>query len=424
MTEYGGNDEESDVPQFTECGFCGASPEGEDFDGFDIESAFAKSSGKAKAKVSAAAKNLGAAKSTITLQTCNRCKSVAYCSRECQRKDYGNHKGACRKIGELRSLNAQANAKVSGRSAAREVNNNDNQADNDSRHKKVEHPPIKGIPAPCSHPRTSAMSPIDPAVIDEDIVLHCDSPSSTIFDFTGVYSPRLDGGPYTVFVHQPRKTSELVSEIAARGFGWEVLRSRGHFHFRPPDNFYVPGHRSMLVQSPNGPWMLTTQTGERFIEPQAPRSRDKMFWDDPLSVLCMSFCDIYSWWYEHDGGPTPRSRAIVAMTSLRTLKKAADRANFSPTSHPKYSMPADFFFWNRDFVLHIDPRTCQLPLPWIDSLAGIYSPNEWDMNGYPIWARQPRDTADLINAMPEPVKSRLENQGIRIGLPTINESAP
>ena len=272
-------------------------------------------------------------------------------------------------------------------------------------------PPItRGIPAPLSHPRTSIRDPVEPALMNKHVVLHSRSATSHVGNYLGVYSP-LQSGPFSIFyVYDRAMTFKFCTGNNNR---LNALQERG-FHF----DFVPTQEEPRLIQAPNRTWSLLIGSGERFNEIEIPRSRGQLFWEDPNSLLYMNPSDIYSTWVEDTQGPSRQSRsAQIAITPLETLIRAAGTK--SSTSIPvKYRKSTDFSVWNRSFVLHVDPRTCQVPLPWIDTLMGVYTPLNGKLsNGYPIWERESSLTTKLVDATSDPVKKCLESQGIRVGYP-------
>jgi len=272
---------------------------------------------------------------------------------------------------------------------------------------KLEPPPKRGVPAPFTHPRTSIADPVVPVVMNKCVVLHCDSPQG----FTGVYSPFQRGDFSICYMYDLEMTCKLVSEIDNDNMSWTALENRGFcFYFTPP----TQNTNRMMAQDSNGRWCLETEFG-CFVENQIPRSRCKMFWDDPHSLLCMNPSEIHSVWLEDtQGSPYEPRKVQIAITSLESLRRAVTLKS-GPSTPIKYQRASDYSAWDRSFVLHVDPRTCQAPLSWIDLLTGVYLPIKGKMlNGYPIWERQ--RTTELASAMTDPVKEYLEHQGIRIDL--------
>ncbi|KAL7553044.1 hypothetical protein ACHAWF_016289 [Thalassiosira exigua] len=433
-SDRGGDEDEGgaeDAAEFAECAFCGVSAAGggEGSGGIDLDSAFVRSIGGAGGSAKQVeAEVAGEVDQPVKLRKCNRCLAVAYCSRECQRRDYRSHKFVCRQIGKEMVSDGKAQSR-DGAPAGGELGGNAPSAAAASRVKadrsrEGKHalrtndaPPKKGVPAPLQHPRTSFVDKVKPALMNKRVVLHCASPYDPASGFMGVYSP-FQRGPFSyVYIYDGEMTFNFFCNSAR----WSCFEQYGYnFDFAPNQD------KSMLLQGPGGGWIFHTGAEESFKEQEVPRSRDESFWEDPGSLLYMSPSEVYSTWVEDTvhgsillmGQPT--RTAQIAITPLETLIKAAASAAEAPTAAPmKFRKAADFTTWDRSFVLHADPRSCQAPLDWIDTLTGVYTPiNGKLLNGYPVWRRDCTSTSELVGAMPGPAAKHLESLGIRLVRPS------
>ena len=209
------------------------------------------------------------------------------------------------------------------------------------------------------------------------------------------------------------RTDTLYDEMSKSSMNWTALEQRGGHYL------YITSNRNprALLQTPNGTWRLESESGLCFSELEVPRSRDVSFFEDPRHLLFMKSSDVYSRWSDHTSSSV-QGNVNIALTPVETLKEAARMVNSTTLRPPlKYCKALDFSAWNRDFVLHVDPRSCkQVPLSWIDELTGVYSLAGGGkvVNGYPTWSRQPNLTAKLIDSMSAPVKEFLEEHGIRV----------
>lgn len=328
---------------------------------------------------------------------------------QCQRKDYPNHKSVCRRIGkELEAKKwLQDRASAKPQKAEDEGKVHSLVADGAWRPTggapKCSPLPRKGVPAPTSHPRTSITPPIiDGAAANrEAVVLHCDSEYSPACDLVGVY---LYDNQRGLFFYDDDATSRLHNDIygSDKLENWNALAGRG-FHFQFPHNY---DQRVLARRTGRGDWLLGSQSGEQFVEVEVPRARSKEFWEDPMSMWYMLPSELHGTWRDD----TRKLDAKIAITPLEVLLKAAGAVPAGRPTPQKYLEAADFPAWDRRFVLHVDPRNCQVPLEWVDSVAGVYAPVEGKCyNGYPIWERQSTSVT-----MTPPVEACLAQNGIRL----------
>mmetsp|Transcript_35285 Transcript_35285/g.79183 ORF Transcript_35285/g.79183 Transcript_35285/m.79183 type:complete len:213 (-) Transcript_35285:293-931(-) len=190
--------------EFSHCQFCGV-PSASHTDEADdlLGSAFARatverSQRRNEENASSGIEEISHIKE-IKLKPCARCRTVAYCCRECQRADYKDHKKICRRIGEERIRLKQVRSD-GGQEDERPID-------------KTTSLPIKGIPSPTKNPRTSYQSDINPASLEEEemVVLHCDSPESPADGLTGVFSNVPDAVEMRVYELNDSMTRRLMA---------------------------------------------------------------------------------------------------------------------------------------------------------------------------------------------------------------------
>ena len=295
--------------------------------------------------------------------------------------------------------------------------------------------PIKGFTIPSGHPRSTFTDPIDisrpidpkygPRRSDDDIVVHVHKRhvKDSIMNYTGVYSVVNNFGQYQ-YHRNPDLTNKFLKEVGRRPQSLDV-KMKG-YNFQLSRNSKRHTIVSMQNKAETYGWYLYDDGGNiRYVNVTPARMTDKAFWKDPDAYRYLDSNDIHSGWYDMDGSSS--SLLSMGMSPLETVKKVLlMRDGFSLprniTIPDKYSRALDFSRWNRNFVLHVDPRTCQLPLDLIDSkVMGVYTPiNGKVLNGYPVWERKSILTTSLSNAMGLPVKTYLEDQGIHLPPPNDN----
>eukprot|EP00956_Cyclotella_meneghiniana_P007880 scaffold10483_cov65-Cyclotella_meneghiniana.AAC.4 len=331
------------------------------------------------------------------MKKCARCKAVGYCSVDCQKNDYPNHKALCRSIvgqGPKQSLDLPTERETAI---------------------------IKERYPQNSTPLSSALNPVKEDITmisgQEQIVLHCLHPSDEPEDgFSGVYQ-LVDTYPLT-YIRNTVATNHLS--------GKKKMSSLQNFHmqFTSTAANHILTYERKNENSAEMQWRWRSENGGRLCR-QATQSRSQHieFWDDHLSLLHLASRDIFGRWisYIQESSESTMFAAeggvrAIAVIPVKTLEKAIESGPPKSTPPKKYMQAPDYLAWEQPFVLHANHyRICGVPLDVVDSMMGVYKPIPGRMrSGYPIWGIDRAETAALAKSIPFGVKEYLETKSIRL----------
>ena len=288
--------------------------------------------------------------------------------------------------------------------------------------------PVKGGSIPSGQPRSTVEDPIDlVASIDpknpirgdaRNVLVHVRNGNSPAWKYTGVYSPVSNIYVGDGYQRNPQLTNQFMREFGAR---MRKLTGRDYSFQVCRDNKVHMLMGRILTMNKNNEekcsWCLLCNDGNQYAEVSSSRTRDKQFWNDPDTFEFIS-SEVHTVWVRM-GNTTNKNREVteIAITPLQTVKKVLGNDPPSSIMPLKYQKASDFSRWDRSFVLHVDHRTCKVPLPLVDSLMGVYTPvKDKVIHGYPVWKRQCNLTTMLVNEISDPVKKYLEKHGIRISI--------
>lgn len=330
-------------------------------------------------------------------------------SRDCQRKDYANHKAFCHEIGQAKLKPSTLDTTNTYRSSVLQPSTTEATFD---AYKQLA---IKGRPAPVeSLSNVFGRINRDISRKQNHIVVHCESSAGPEHCFTGVYT--LTRTPQLSYV----RDSNLTDLLSANKDLALLKRLGFALDFQHTEAKHVLAYQ--LLKHGESAWCLTAESRDIFcIEANLTQSEDRAFWNDPMSLFCLHPSNHYGNWLTFlRNRATPEKHYVgIALTPLETLNQAIILAGPPKIFPLKYRQAPDFTAWDKQFILHTDHRRCRVPLEWIDSCMGVYVPLPGKvMNGYPVWKKSIANTRDIVDSVSKQVKKYLERKGICISLTT------
>lgn len=284
-------------------------------------------------------------------------------------------------------------------------------------HNKICPPRIKGVIAPpIDKARTSIRYQVDDdSPINECVLVHTTHNEKNLngegFEFTGVYTHVHD----SLLVLDRERTKRLA----------KTTRLGANTSLCQPFRFKQLGeskqHRLVKEENQGGhlSWFIFDEFDEKMYlsdSNEIPRIRDKAHWTDPVALHTWNQTKVYSEWNIRKVGKHDKDSRIgginLAITPLRTINEMLNMD--MSLDHPRPLLKAlDYKAWNKDFVLHVDPRTSVLPLSFVDQFMGVYEPSGVDSNGYPVWKKNHDLTTELVVSMDYISSTYLSEQGFR-----------